>query len=162
MLMAATDTKGALSETQLALFEPSGNDDVLAALAAYFDSSKEELEEHTRRVDVVRVRHMVMYILREYGGMSFPAIGRLIGNRDHTTVIHAVNKTKNEVTKDPSILESLTGPIAFAEALKLRKQKVEAELKEMNAKLYAEAMAHIQSSKANRLVLRERVIPEGI
>lgn len=158
--MAATEPKGAAPKNQLALFEQAGNDDVLAALAVFFDSTKEELEERNRREDVVRVRHLIMYVLNQYGGMSFGAIGRLIGRRDHTTVIHGVNKVKQEVVEYPDLLDSLSGPIALATALKLRKQKVEEELKEMNVMLYAEAMVQIRLTKVKRQTLRERAIPE--
>jgi chromosomal replication initiator protein len=40
-----------------------------------------------------------MYVIRELTDLSYPAIGRLFGNRDHTTVIHAVAKTQH-VMKD--------------------------------------------------------------
>lgn len=145
---------------QKALFDDGGNHDVLAELANFFDFSKDEIEEHTRRQQVVEARHMIMYLLREYGGMSFPAIGRLIGKRDHTTVIHAYNKTKQEVTDDPTLLESLAGPISLVEALRVRKQKVEEEIREMNARLYAEAMANIRLTREKRKSPRIRTIPD--
>lgn len=142
------------------LSELSGEDDVLAALSEFFSMSKEDIEMHTRRHEIVAVRHMIMYILREYGEMSFPAIGRLIGNRDHTTVIHAYNKTKGEVEKDPKLLEGLDAPIALVQSLRDRKKQVEQELKDMNAKLYAEALEYIQSKRTERLRPKVRVIPE--
>ncbi len=154
------DTNGIDTEPIMALSEPIGNDDVLATLADFFDVSKEAVEEKSRRHEIVRIRMTIMYILREYAGMSFPSIGRLIGGRDHTTVIHAYNKTKKEVAEDPSILETLAGPIALAEAVKHRKEQVAEELKEMNAKLYAQALESIHASKLTRNMPRERVIPE--
>jgi hypothetical protein len=158
--MIATEQKGATPESQLGLFEQPGNDDVLATLAAFFDSTKEELEDHTRRYEVVRVRHIVMYILREYGGMSFPAIGRLIGKRDHTTVIHGVNKVKREIAEHPELLDLLDGPVSVARALQSRKKKVEKELEEINAKLYANAVAQIHLTKMKRQPPKVRAIPE--
>lgn len=154
------DTNGIDIEPATALSEPVGNDDVLATLADFFDVTKEAVEEKSRRQEIVGIRMTIMYILREYAGMSFPSIGRLVGNRDHTTVIHAYNKTKKEVAEDPSILETLADPIALAEALKRRKEQVAEELKEMNAKLYAQALESIHSSKLTRSMPRERVIPE--
>lgn len=145
---------------QTTLFEAGGHDDILAALAGFFYFSKDEIEEHTRRAHVVEARHMIMYLLREYGDVSFPAIGRLIGGRDHTTVIHAYNKIKKEVAENPSLVENLTGPIALVEALKAKKLRVQKELEEMNARLYAEALDKIRITQAQRKSPRVRSIPE--
>jgi chromosomal replication initiator protein len=35
-----------------------------------------------------------MYVVRELTDMSYPAIGRVFGDRDHTTVMHAVSKVE--------------------------------------------------------------------
>lgn len=46
-----------------------------------------------RNRDVVRPRQIAMYAIRELcPHMSLPAIGRMLGGRDHTTVLHAVRK----------------------------------------------------------------------
>ena len=43
---------------------------------------------------IVKVRQELMWELREKFGLSFPAIGRLFGGRDHTTVLFAVRKVE--------------------------------------------------------------------
>ncbi|MBB4799680.1 hypothetical protein HNP32_003440 [Brevundimonas bullata] len=46
-----------------------------------------------RNRDVVRPRQIAMYAIRELcPHMSFPAIGRMLGGRDHTTILHGVRK----------------------------------------------------------------------
>jgi hypothetical protein len=137
-----------------------GDDDVLDTLANLFGVSKEAVEEKSRRHEIVIIRQMIMYLLREYGGMSFPSIGRLIGNRDHTTVVYTYQKLSQEVAKDPSILDGLTGPIAVAKGIKIRKEQLEEELRGMNATLYAEAMATLQSARLAKRAPKVRVILE--
>lgn len=121
--------------------DTGGEDDVLAVLATYFGFSKREIESPTRRQDIVRARHMIMYLLREYGGMSFPAIGRLIGDRDHTTVMHGCNKVKENFQKSSEQLPDLDGPMTLVTALKERRLQVAEELKRLNEQIQLETKA---------------------
>jgi len=112
--------------------------DVFAALADCFGIDKDEIKERTRRRDIVRPRQMIMYLLREYGGMSFPAIGRLVGNRDHTTVIHSYVKIKNEIAMDPRIIDFLSVPISIAGIIKGRKLRIEKQLQKLKEQIQLE------------------------
>ena len=120
----------------LSITSRSGSErDVFAALADCFGIDKDEIKERTRRRDIVRPRQMIMYLLREYGGMSFPAIGRLVGNRDHTTVIHSYVKIKNEISTDPQIIDFLSVPISIAGTVKGKKLRIEKELKKLKEQI---------------------------
>ena len=48
-----------------------------------------------------------MYLLKYEAGMTFPAIGRTIGGRDHTTAMHSVEKIEREMKKSPDLFEEL-------------------------------------------------------
>jgi chromosomal replication initiator protein len=54
----------------------------------------DSIYEKTRRKEVVHVRQIIMYILREDFNLSFPFIGQKMGGKDHTTVIHSYEKIK--------------------------------------------------------------------
>ena len=69
-------------------------DDIIAILANHFGYTREIIDSHTRKQEIVFARDMIIYMLREYADMSYPMIGRLIGGRDHTTIIHAHKKIK--------------------------------------------------------------------
>src|SRR3990167_1590075 len=75
-------------------------EDIVEFLAEKLGFLKEGIEAHTRSVEIVIARDSIVYLLREYGNLSYPMIGRLI-NRDHTTVIHSYKKTKRNFEKDP-------------------------------------------------------------
>ncbi len=45
-----------------------------------------------RRKKNIEVRHLLMWEVHERFGLSFPAIGRLFGGRDHTTCLYAIRK----------------------------------------------------------------------
>ncbi|MGC1513294.1 MAG: helix-turn-helix domain-containing protein, partial [Acidimicrobiales bacterium] len=56
------------------------------------DFSLEDLRGKSRRRPLVIARQIGMYVCREMTDLSYPAIAREYGGRDHTTVIHAVEK----------------------------------------------------------------------
>ena len=65
---------------------------ILGATAEMFDFTVEELQGRSRRRPLVTARQIAMYVFRELTDLSYPAIAREFGGRDHTTVIHAVDK----------------------------------------------------------------------
>jgi len=65
---------------------------ILDATAEAFGFSVEDLCGTSRRRPLVTARQVGMYVFRELTDFSYPAIAREFGGRDHTTVIHAVEK----------------------------------------------------------------------
>ncbi|MFM8721271.1 MAG: helix-turn-helix domain-containing protein, partial [Acidimicrobiaceae bacterium] len=52
-----------------------------------------------------------MYVVRELTDLSYPAIARLFGGRDHTTVIHAVEKTQRVIKERKQVYDQVTALI---------------------------------------------------
>lgn len=65
---------------------------ILEATAKMFSFSIDDLTGKSRRRPLVTARQVAMYVIRELTDLSYPAIGREFGGRDHTTVMHAVEK----------------------------------------------------------------------
>ncbi|MGE0795732.1 MAG: chromosomal replication initiator protein DnaA [Acidimicrobiia bacterium] len=65
---------------------------ILDATSKMFGFPVEELQGKSRRRPLVTARQVGMYVCRELTDLSYPAIAREYGGRDHTTVIHAVEK----------------------------------------------------------------------
>jgi chromosomal replication initiator protein len=65
---------------------------ILDKTAAMFGFTVEDLIGKSRRRPLVTARQVAMYVVRELTDLSYPAIARDFGGRDHTTVIHAVEK----------------------------------------------------------------------
>ncbi|MBW3562958.1 MAG: chromosomal replication initiator protein DnaA, partial [Actinobacteria bacterium] len=61
-------------------------------VADYFDLTVEDLCSPSRTKDLVIARQIAMYLIRELTELSLPKIGTAFGGRDHTTVMHAVDK----------------------------------------------------------------------
>lgn len=62
------------------------------AVAQHFNLSRQDLISSRRTQAVVRPRQIAMYLAKQMTLRSLPEIGKRFGNRDHTTVLHAVRK----------------------------------------------------------------------
>jgi Bacterial dnaA protein helix-turn-helix/Sigma-70, region 4 len=76
---------------------------------------------------VVRVRDLIIYMLRQYGDMSYPGIARLI-DRDHTTIIHSYQKIKKQAQANPELEAGLTEVIDKMKGIKARKLQIQLSL----------------------------------
>lgn len=103
-------------------------DDIVAYFATYLGEKKRTIEGPTRKQHVVVARHIIAFILREYAGMSFPTIGRLLGNRDHTTIIHACNKMQSGIKNRQEFEKEYKELIEKAEAIKEQKRLIKLAL----------------------------------
>jgi chromosomal replication initiator protein len=65
---------------------------IMQATSEMFELSVDEICGTSRRRPLVNARQIGMYVFRELTDFSYPAIAREFGGRDHTTVIHAVEK----------------------------------------------------------------------
>jgi chromosomal replication initiator protein len=84
---------------------------IIDAVAAAYDFAVDELKGPLRTRPLVTARQVAMYIVRELTDYSYPAIGRLFGGRDHTTVIHAVEKISEQMGDRRQIYEQVTALI---------------------------------------------------
>lgn len=64
---------------------------------------------HRRTARVVRPRQMIMWLARELTPRSLPEIGRSLGGRDHTTVLHGCRRIDQLRQNDPDFAERLEG-----------------------------------------------------
>jgi len=83
--------------------------DVIDAASKYFSVGKRALLGTSRARPIARPRQIVMYLLRTHLGFPLEEVGRLIGNRDHTTVMHAVKKITHLASADAQIREDILG-----------------------------------------------------
>ena len=81
---------------------------ILDATSETFGFSVEELCGPNRRRPLVTARQVSMYVFRELTDFSYPAIGREFGGRDHSTVMHAVEKIANLMKERHQIYNQVT------------------------------------------------------
>lgn len=81
--------------------------DVVKAVAAFYNIEEETIYEKTRKKEIVKPRQVVMYLLREDFGVSYPTIGQKLGGRDHTTVMHSCDKVRKDIKNDNFLVQEL-------------------------------------------------------
>jgi chromosomal replication initiator protein len=81
---------------------------ILDATAASYGFSIEAICGPSRTRPLVTARQVAMYLVRNLTDYSYPAIARVFGGRDHTTVIHAVDKIEGQMQQRRQIYEQVT------------------------------------------------------
>lgn len=84
-------------------------DDVMTLITTEFAITARELTGKSRTQTVSLPRQIAMFLLREHTECSLEDVGRIFGNRDHTTVLYGVNKICDRATKDRMFKELLDG-----------------------------------------------------
>jgi chromosomal replication initiator protein len=84
------------------------DDELLADIAAILKFSVADLKGRSRQRPLVTARQIAMYVFRELTDLSYPAIARLFGGRDHTTVIHANEKIQRLMSERKQIYDQVT------------------------------------------------------
>lgn len=81
---------------------------ILEATSKLFGFPIEEIQGKSRRRPLVTARQTSMYVFRQLTEMSYPAIAREFGGRDHTTVIHAVEKIEALMQERRQVYDQVT------------------------------------------------------
>ncbi len=78
-------------------------DEIQRAVSTHFEVKQLDLISARRAVAIARPRQIAMYLAKRLTTRSLPEIGRKFGNRDHSTVIHAVKRIEDLRSKDVEI-----------------------------------------------------------
>ena len=81
---------------------------ILEKTVEMYSFTLDELTGGSRRRPLVTARQISMYVFRDLTDMSYPAIAKEFGGRDHTTVIHAVDKISNLMAERREIYDQVT------------------------------------------------------
>lgn len=83
-------------------------DSIINAICEYYNIKTTQLKGSKRDSLLVKPRHICMYILKEEAGLTLVEIGNLLGGRDHTTVMHGVEKVRDLILHSDRTREELT------------------------------------------------------
>jgi chromosomal replication initiator protein len=86
-------------------------DDILRRVAEVFHVKPQDLRAKTRTKAVAFPRQVAMYLARQLTSDSYADIGRGFGGKDHTTVLHAVDKIQTLLQEDPKLRKTVDGLI---------------------------------------------------
>ena len=80
---------------------------IAESVAEFYNISMEDLIKQSRKKEYVKPRQIAMYLIRKELDNSFPSIGDFFGGRDHTTVIHAVDKINKLISQKDSFKQEV-------------------------------------------------------
>lgn len=80
---------------------------VCRASSQYFKVSVGDLKSKSRNKDIVKARHIAWYLSKNIVGATFIEIAKYYGNRDHSSVIHGVNKISDNLKNDSNLSKDL-------------------------------------------------------
>jgi len=83
------------------------SDLIIREVHKYYHIPIEEILGRKRTKELVIPRQITMYLLRHECNLSFPEIGREIGGKDHSTVMHGCDKIESCLSNNPKIKEDL-------------------------------------------------------
>ena len=102
---AAETLKDLVSEREARPITPQT---ILTSTAVYYGYTVEEIIGRSRTRPLTTARHVGMYLFRELTDLSFPNIAKEFGGRDHTTVIHAVDRIKTQMKERRQVFQQVT------------------------------------------------------
>ena len=70
---------------------------IMDVVSEHFNIPIAELKGKKRNVEIVRARHIVMYLCRTMTDAALKTIAITLGLKDHSSVIHGVNKIENDI-----------------------------------------------------------------
>ncbi|HTK04134.1 MAG TPA: chromosomal replication initiator protein DnaA [Candidatus Eisenbacteria bacterium] len=80
---------------------------IITTVAQYFDVTIPDMSGKCREKRLAFPRQIIMFLMREEIGSSYPSIGHELGGRDHTTAMHAYDKIGRELESSPKLRQDL-------------------------------------------------------
>ena len=80
---------------------------IIDIVSEHFGVNPEDITSKKRNSEFVLPRQVVMYLCRELTDTSLTNIGRLLGKKDHTTVIHGINKITEEINTNENLKNNI-------------------------------------------------------
>ena len=93
-------------------------DEILEKVCRHYNVEQRQVFSKSRKRDLVQVRQVSMFLAQKYTKMPAGRIGQLIGNRDHSTVIHSCNAIEQRLKVDLAFQAELS---SIENSFKLKK-----------------------------------------
>ena len=81
---------------------------IIQAVSKYYGVTFADILSDKRTQNIAQARMVGMYLTKEFTDLSLASIGDVFGGRNHSTVIHATTKIKNDEENDPSFKKTIT------------------------------------------------------
>ena len=80
---------------------------IISYICSYCGVDEATLRGQSRGREVVAARQIAIYLIRRMSGMSLNDIGKEFGDRDHSTILHSLEKVEKQMRSDPAFAEKV-------------------------------------------------------
>ena len=80
---------------------------IIEVVCEHFGVSPADITSKKRNAEFVQPRQIVMYLCRELTDSSFISIGKILGKKDHSTIMHVVDKIKKEIEENEEMANKI-------------------------------------------------------
>lgn len=98
--------------------KPLTIDDIIETVCNHYGVTATAMSSRSRKREYVVARQVSMYMAQKYTKMPAARIGKLVGNREHSTVIHSCTQVENRIKVDKAFMAELT---SIEQSFKLKK-----------------------------------------
>lgn len=98
--------------------KPLTIDDIVETVCNHYNVTVTAVNSKSRKRDYVVARQVTMYLAQKYTKMPASRIGKLVGNRDHSTVIHSCSKVEERLKIDSGFSDEL---VSIENGLKVKR-----------------------------------------
>lgn len=81
--------------------------EVISLVARLHEYKNKDLLGTSRKAELVRARHIAFYVLRKEMGLTLERVAEMMGNRDHTTIMHGIEKIEREFAINQEVREQV-------------------------------------------------------
>ena len=83
-------------------------DDIIESVCQHYNVTPANINSRSRKKDFVMARQVAVYLAQKYTKLPASRIGRLVGGRDHSTVIYSCNQVERRMKIDQKFLSEIT------------------------------------------------------
>ena len=80
---------------------------IIEVVAEHYGVRTEDIKSQRRNREIVLPRQVSMYLIRLFNDITLQDVGRILGNRDHSTIIHGFDKITNEMARNPELRNTI-------------------------------------------------------
>ena len=91
---------------------------VINEVANTYGLTGDEIRSKKRSADISTARQIAIYAVHKITGLSYVEIGKQFGGRDHSTIVYAINKVKNELKKEKAYRNAIEDLIKNVESMR--------------------------------------------
>ncbi|MCL2109829.1 MAG: chromosomal replication initiator protein DnaA [Oscillospiraceae bacterium] len=104
IIMAQNVIKDVLSDHQPV---PVTVEKIINEVAGIYNVTNDEIRSQSRSAQISTARQVAIYVIHRITGLSYSAIGKEFGGRDHSTIVYAINKVKAVLKRDSNYRDTI-------------------------------------------------------